>query len=448
VEEKKKEEAGFFKPVDYSTIGVKLKHGSIKQDFLERVEQEKPNLIAFTIFSSTKNAGYDLAKTVKETFAHIPTIFGGIHVNIDPEEVLNKRFVDYICLGEGEQAIVEFAENLHRGKDVSAVRNIGLKKNGRQIINPVRAPQNLDDLPFMDWDLFDSYQIYGPYRGNLLRMALVEFSRTCPYRCTYCGNRVFHKYYSQSGFELRYRTKSPRRWIEELKHIRNTYDPEIISIIDGTFVAQKEESLTEICELYKKEINLPFFCDSTVHCLTERKAVLLKEMGCVCVNMGIESANEEYRKKYMDRTMTNRKIKSTFLMAREVGLDTRAYCIIGLPFETEENIVETIAFLRECNVGSVSLNIFMPYPGTKLREVCIKEKLFDPNTQEHLLAENDGTRPIIKNPYLSEEELMKLYNSFILYVMAPREVYPVIRLAEHDTPFARRLRQELMSIYT
>ena len=447
-EEKKKEDAGFFKAVDYSSIGVTMKNGSIVEDLLAKIEEEKPRLVAFSIFSALKESNISLAKEVKAKHKDISIVFGGVHVNIDPHDILKNDYVDFLCIGEGEGAIVDLAQSLLKGEGVEGVRNIAWKKGDEIVFNPCRAPVDMDDLPFMDWDLFDAYHIYGPYRGKLLRMALVEYSRTCPYKCTYCGNRIFHDYYKESGFNLRYRHKSPRRWIDELKYMKDNYNIEFVNIVDGTFVAQKEEVLEELAPLYKKEIDLPFFCDATVYCVSQRKLELLKSMGCECLNMGVECADEEYRKKYLDRSMTNEKIKEAFLMSRETGIDTRAYCIIGLPFETREQIMQTIKLLRECQVGSVSLNIFIPYEGTKLREVCIKEKLFDPIKQDKEIAEGDGTAPIIANSNLSKEELLKIYNSFILYVMAPEEVYPVVKLAEENTPFAQQLRKELMNIYT
>jgi radical SAM superfamily enzyme YgiQ (UPF0313 family) len=444
MEEKKKEDAGIFKPTDYSSIGVEIKKGSMVDDMLSMIDAEKPGLIAFSVFSQSKTANFRLAEAIKKRFSDIPIIFGGIHVNIEPRDVLGRDYIDYVCLGEGEEALVELASNLMGGKGAEGVRNIGWKKDGEIIMNPCRPPQDLDKLPFPDWDLFKPYHLYGPYRGKMLRMALVDFSRTCPYNCAYCGNRTLKDVYSKSGHIVKYRHKSPQHWVSELKHMKEKYSIEFVNIIDGTFVAQREAVLEELAPLYAKEIGLPFFCDATVHCLTPRKAELLKQMGCVCINMGVECGDEEYRKKYMDRTMTNEKIINAFLMARDAGLDTRSYNIIGLPFETRENIMETVELNRKCKVGSVSMSIFMPYEGTKLRELCIKENLISPDQE----IVGDGTYPIIKNPNLPDEELMKIYNTFALYVLAPRDLFHVIKLAEPDTPFARQLRKELLAIYT
>jgi len=185
-EERKKEDAGIFKPVDYSTIGVCIKTSSLIDDLLHTIESESPNLIGFSVYSQAKSLNIKLAEKIKNGFPNIPIIFGGIHTNIEPERVLSYDFVDYICLGEGEEALVEFVNKMYIGESVENVQNIGLRKDGKIIINPCRPPQNLDELPFLDWECFAPYHQFGPYRGKLLKMALVEGTRTCPYNCTYC----------------------------------------------------------------------------------------------------------------------------------------------------------------------------------------------------------------------------------------------------------------------
>ena len=443
MEEKKKEDAGIFKPVDYSSIGVFIKKRSLIEDLLLHVAENKPRLISFSVFSQSKSLNHQLAQAIKREYPEIPIIFGGINVNIEPEETLATDEVDMICLGEGEQAIVELANKMFSGEPIFDIENLGMKVNGEVRINRLRKMQNLDELPFPDWDSFEEYHQFGPFRGKLLKMALIEATRTCPYSCTYCGNIVYKNHYKESGHQIKYRNKSPERLISELKYLKDKYGIEFINFVDGTFVAQSEKALKEISALYARDVGLPFFCDATVNCLTPVKAQYLKDMGCVCLNMGIETANEEYRKKYLNRTMTNDKIINAFTMAADKGLETRSYNIIGLPFQTREDIFDTIKLNRECGVGSVSLSIFMPYEGTVLRKVCIESGLLS----ENQFVIGDGTFPIIKNPYLSDEELMGIYNTFALYVTAPLPVHPVVRLAEGNSEFAVQLRKELLDLY-
>jgi anaerobic magnesium-protoporphyrin IX monomethyl ester cyclase len=448
-EEAKKEEAGIFQSVDYQSIGVKLKTGRMLDDLLESIAREKPNLVAFSVFSQSRDLDYRLAEEIKRHFPEIKTVFGGIHVNIEPREVVSHPAVDFICLGEGDEALPELCEALATGDMADSVRNVGRMKDGEYCQNPMRPAQHLDDVcEFPDWDLFEPYHLYGPYRGQLLKMALVEFSRQCPFKCTYCGNLALKDNYEKSGVRFNYRHKSPKKFIAELKHMKDHYEIEFLNIVDGTFTAQKRSVLEEVAELYIKEINLPFFCDATVTCFDSSgvKARLLAEMGCVCVNIGLEVADEEYRLKYMDRpgAMSNDQIVNAFLQCKNAGLDTRSYNIVGLPYQTRESIMETVELNRAAKVGSLSLSIFMPYEGTALRDLCIKDGLFDPNLPG--AGDGDGTEPVISNPYLSDTELMGLYNTYALYVFLPKKLWPDIQKAEEMTPDGAILRKELVRL--
>lgn len=442
-EEKKKEEAGIFKPVDYESIGVYLKTGSIVADLFKAIDDEKPNVVGFSVFSQARRLNFELAEKIKSRYPNLPIIMGGVHVNIEPGKVLSKDFVDYICLGEGEEAVVEFAECLRLEKSVEGVRNIGYKRNGENVINELRPLIVMDKLPYLDYESFSLHHQYGPFRGRLLRMALVEATRTCPYGCTYCGNRIYKPLYTESGQKFRYRHKSPRRWVDEIKYYKENYGVEFLNIVDGTYVAQNTAIFEELAPIYKKEVGLPFFCDATVSCINQRKVELLKEMGCVCVNMGLETGSEDYRKKYLDRAFSNEKTIRAFHMVKAAGMEARSYNIIGLPFQTRADILDTVELNRECNVDSVSMSIFMPYEGTPLREFCIQNGLIDPDVE----ITGDGTEPIIANPNLSNEELLGLYNTFAIYVKAPKELYPLIRQAEGNTPEALEIRKKLIADY-
>ena len=443
LDEKKKEDAGIFKSVDYKSIGVKIKSTKLNEDLIETIIKEKPSLVAFSVFSQTKEENLTLAKIVKKHFPDIKIIMGGIHINIAPEEVLKNDFIDYIAIGEGEGCLIDLANALAKNKPTKDIPNLGYKKKNNIIINKCRGRVSLDNLPFPDWDNFQEYQQYSPFRGKLLKMAIVEFSRYCPYNCTYCGNDIIRKKYKSSNINIKYTCKSPEKWISELQRMKDHYGTEFINIADGTFVAQSEKSLERVCDLYTKQINLPFFCDATVHCITKNKAKLLKKMGCICVNIGLECANEEYRKKYLDRFMSNKQIVESFLICSQVGLKTRSYNILGLPFTTRKDVMDTIALNRKCKVESASLSIFMPYEGTKLRELCISNGLVNPN--QNIIG--DGTYPIIKNADITDEELIGLYNTFVLYIFAPKKLYPIIKLAEENTKASIILRNELIKIY-
>jgi len=295
-EEDKKEGYGMFKPIDYSSIGVQIKNSDLTLDFLAEIESYRPDLVAFSTHSPTFGLGLRLAQALKKKHKDMLVLFGGVHVSIEPGEVISHDAVDLICLGEGEEAILELCSAIKDGKNITNIRNIWAKHNSAVTRNPLRPPMEMDDLPTPSWDGFSTIHHYAPYRGKLLKTALVEFSRTCPHSCGYCGNRILSKIYKESGIILKTRHKSPEKFIRELKTLKDKYGVEFMNVIDGTFLTFGTPVFVKLAHLYKKEIGLPFYVDSTVVSINKERARLLKEMGCICVNMGLESGDHEYRK--------------------------------------------------------------------------------------------------------------------------------------------------------
>jgi anaerobic magnesium-protoporphyrin IX monomethyl ester cyclase len=442
-EEDSKEDAGIFQEIDYSRIGVKIKTG-LENDFIDIINNWNPDLIAFSVHSFTFDTAVRLSRLVKDKFGDkIKILFGGIHITLDYQNIFKEKSIDYLCIGEGELALLEFCQKMEKGEPLTDIKNIWYQKNGELIKTGLRPPVNLDSLPIPDWEGFADYHQYGPWRGKLVKMALVEFSRVCPFSCAYCGNHIMIETYAKHGIKLGPHHKSPKKFIEELKYLKERYDLEFIAIMDGTFLSFPDDCLEELAELYSKEINLPFYVTTTASSITERRVALMEKMGCVCMNIGVENGDFEYRKIYMNRPWPDELIINAFKRVKKSTIEARAYNIIGAPFETRETIMKTIELNREIEADSSSLAIFIPFPGCKMREMCIEKGLFRADQK----IEGDGTIPVIKNDNLTDDEIIGLFKTFMLYLKAPRELFPIIRLAEGNDKFAEELRQLLKEIY-
>ena len=105
-------------------------------------------------------------RRVRERIA-APIIFGGVHPTLLPERVLRRDCVDFACQGDGEETIVEAAECLRVGRDLSGIAGLCVRgKDGTVRRNPLRPiPAQLDSLPFPDKDLFAPHL---DIRGNYL----------------------------------------------------------------------------------------------------------------------------------------------------------------------------------------------------------------------------------------------------------------------------------------
>lgn len=427
---------GYFIPAERKVKLLQC-NGDVTEDLIAKIGSFAPDLIATSCYSNQRGIVKGMLTRVRREFPHIPVLVGGCYTSFEPNEVIAEPWLDMICVGEGEDALIELCDRIYAKKDYSDVKNIWLKKDGKIVKNAVRQPVCLDDLGDPDWDIFDPAHIYQPFHGSYFRVGMVEFGRGCPYFCTYCANHKYLELYKDYKSQY-FRHRNPRKFVERLKLLKKKYALEIIYFQEGTFLTMRDEVLEELAELYEKEIGLPCIIITTVPSINDRRLKALSQMKCIYINLGIEEGNPEFREKVLKRKMSNQQIVHAFQLLKKYGIYSAAYNVIGFPHENRADIFKSIELNRQCDPDSVYPQIFYPIEGSELRDLCIKEGFFDPALDSlHTQILSVGQVSILKGLTLSREEIHGLSRTFYLYVRSPKILYPFIRLLEKDTPFSR-----------
>lgn len=188
-----------------------------------------------------------------------------------PGEVINNDCVDMICIGEGEEAIVELANSIEKSGIDYSIQNLWFKKDGGIIKNRVRhLIKDLDKLPFPDKLIFCEKE------QSIRNHYAVTSGRGCPFSCTYCASDVMKRLLTKG--ETYVRRRSPENVIEELLVAKNSiyFNLRSINFLDDTFTYDYSW-LERFCRLYKKEIKLPFHCTGYPSTVNYEKTVLLKD---------------------------------------------------------------------------------------------------------------------------------------------------------------------------
>lgn len=370
-----------------------------------KINSFKPDLIAFSSMSAQYSYVNRLLKDIN-TKNNIFTLCGGIHPTVDPSCLENTNGLDAICIGEGEEAILDLVENLEQDKDITKIKSLRVKRNGKVYKNPARDfIRDLDSIPFADRDLFEYQKIINSNYGRSRFFA----SRGCPYDCHYCCNHVFNK--SQGGKFIRYR--SVENIIKEMETVLSKYKVKVVFMEDDTFTLNKK-LVYAFCEEYKKRINIPFMMHTYAKVVTKEMFVKLREAGCFRVAIGVESGNPYIRKEILNRKMTNEDIIKAFKIAKETGMVTKSFNIVGLPFETKEQFKDTIALNAQINPNMVVINTFDPYPGTKLYLICKQNKfLTSRGKSKHFIPRRDT---VLNLPEFPRKEILKCYRNFAFNV--------------------------------
>jgi radical SAM superfamily enzyme YgiQ (UPF0313 family) len=306
-----------------------------------------------------------------------PVVWGGAHVNVCPEECL--RHADIVCLGEGEEALLELVDSLNEGKPISSIKNMWLNENGNIIKNELRTlEKDLDKYPFPDFDLTSQYVMTTEGFVRLEEQHLkgeysIMSSRGCPYRCKYCYNSYRRKQYEGKGQYLR--ARSIENVIQELMFARRSFpDLQRITFWEDSFVARGLEDFTLFKSLYTERINLPFFALVEPMAFQFEKIKMLKESGLEALQVGIQSGSERVNREIYNRLVSNNKNLEVARYIHELGIDVTYDLIFNNPYERREDIVETInlflQFPRPFWLQGFNL-IF--YPGTELSKRALQD---------------------------------------------------------------------------
>ena len=416
---------------------------SKKQMFHElkqKIQDFRPNLIAFSVLEDLYPLTLEMIDITK--CFNIPTIAGGLFPTFAPEKVIAKDGIDIICIGDGEEALLELCDRLNAGLDYTDIFNLWVKKDKQVYKNPIRPPRDLNLNPPPDFALFDDRRFYRPMKGKVYRTGLVESNRGCPYTCSYCNSAAQSKLYREKVCRSYFRIKDIGKIHDEIKILIEKYRIEFIYFTAEVFLLINKSYMREFVKMYKK-FRLPFFCQNRAEVLNQETARLLEEMNCHSCSLGIEHGNEEFRSKMLNRKVSNETYLKAINALKKVDLTISVNNILGFPDETRELVFDTINLNREFRVFQVNAFYFTPYHGTVLREYCLEKGYITEDAQTSYITKDT----ILNMPTLSADAIRGLVRTFSLYAKLPKKRYSEIAIAERFSEEGNKKFKKLQEEY-
>ncbi len=385
----------------------------IEDILVEKMLEADLDLVAFSVMTDTYANSLRIAQKLKNS-ANIKTVFGGIHVSCVPEKVVRETAVDYLIVGEGEQALVELANALQAGDDPNGIPNLGYCGNGEAVLNPLRPlVENLDTLPFPDSELF--WKRAGGYRNSCYNIVA---SRGCPLSCTFCCNPLMKKMYKGKG--KWHRRRSVDNVIEELKLAREMCSFNRVQFWDDDFV-DDISWLAEFSKKYAETIRLPFFAWAHPKNIDEEAALLLAKAGCQELSLGVQSVYPSTRKEYLRRFETDEQIRQAFDALRKTNIFISTQNILQLPGQTVEEAHALAEFYFENPVNLAHVQLLRYYPRTEVVEIARKQGLLTCE-QIELFEDAKNARLLSVAQADDQPEFLKVRNFVVLMSVLPRFV--------------------------
>ena len=401
---------------------------NINEELKKKLQSFNPDLVGFTIVENNYGCARDLFKVVKAV-KDVPILVGGMFPTVAPKFFIEDDNVDLICFGEGEFAITEIARRIDSGKDFLNIPNIITKLTNRTCktvsdprllpmhqektsMGPVSPYYRWEPNVIQDWTIFDPRHLHKPFMGRMHKTGYFETARGCLFKCAYCNNVRMQQLYKAWGIEENYNRDKPMPYVmEEISCLKKEYSLELVFFNDENFLQIPHRRLVEFCITYKREIDLPFFIQTTAQTLQmEEKVRLLKEAGCITIGVGVEHGNFKLRSKILNKITPDSIIVNAIANCNKYGIRSTAFIMLGIPGETEETIMESVEFCKKIKAPSVSLAIFAPYHGTSLRDLCIRKGYIEDRYYENI---GINFHSVLNMPQLSSEKLEELYYKFV-----------------------------------
>ncbi len=320
------------------------------EEIKKEVEDFAPHIVCLNSLIFEADFAHKIAAVCKMVNEGVIVLMHGQLVDMAKEYILRDGNIDYGIRGEGEITLVDLLENLEKGGDLSEVRGIIYRRDGKTVSTAVRPYiEDLDEIAisFAAWDLINikEYAKYSNWNGSLREKFYMPVltSRGCPFPCTFCSER------ETQG--RRFRARSPENVFSEIKALHDRYGVKEIHFFDAVFNFDVERA-KKICRLIIDsgiKLKLAFPHGIRADIMTDELMRLMREAGTYKLTYGIETATPRLQrevKKNLDINQLRDRIKKT----AQTGIIVGGYLMLGFPTETRDEMMATINFAADSDL--------------------------------------------------------------------------------------------------
>jgi len=384
------------------------------------IDTAKTDIVGISCVTPTVPTVLAIARKIKGLNKNVLLVIGGFHGSALPEELLQHECVDIVVRGEGETTFMEIIESIKEKKNsLFSIEGVSFKDGAKIVHNKNRGSfVDLDALPFPAYDLLPFHLYKAPPHWAVNEpVAFMQISRGCPFNCIFCAVEILGK---------KRRLRSMDSIFREVDFIMDKFKARQIMFQDPDFPVEKKYALDFCNGMIKRGLNkkIVWTTSTRVDLVDEELLSKMYESGCRIVNYGIESGVQEVLNN-IKKGFTLEQARKSIKLSRKAGIKNFATFIFGLPGETRASILETLKFAKELDVDFAQFYMTVPYPGTALYEMLIKENKIKAGNWNNFLTMSSmtGIDPIFIPEGMSEAELKQLQKkAYHDYYFRPRMV--------------------------
>ena len=322
------------------------------------------------------------ANMIKQKKPDTPLVLTGIHVNVQPRQMMASTNADVAVLGEVERTIVALIRAFDEQRSLAAVNNLVLRTGKDIIFTPSDyslAHPTLDELMIPDYEAidFDNYYGYELIRDKFERVSswgIVLGSRGCPYSCNFC-----HNFWGNSA-----RYRSVESVIDEVDLLDKDYAVRNLFFLDPNFTLNRKWARNIANGIRDRTVKLHWSIQTRFDLVDSDTLDHLAEAGCRQIFYGLESYNDSVLQ-MMNKRITTQLIDEAVDLTRSKGITPFMFIMLGAPGETKEGIRRTIDFLRREELPYIAI-VYGPRFGTKFQRDYQRDFQHELNWQDLLDA--------------------------------------------------------------
>lgn len=381
------EKQGFeAKIADYSQSG----------DYEADLREFKPDYLVVNIATPTLEHDLDAVKKAKEICPNITTVAKGAAFLTLGEKIVNEHNeLDFGILGEAEDTLKDILDN----KPKNNILGIYYKENDEVKFTGKRPfIEDLDSLPFPARHLVNN-NIYRRPDNNKVQ-ATIKVSRGCPFHCFFCLATPV------SGAKVRRR--SHENIVAEIRECVEKYNIKNFLFWSDIFNIDKDWTMKLCQAIIDSGLKITWSANTRADTADYEMAKMMYKSGCRLVSIGVESGSQ-YMLEKMGKKITLNDVRRTVKVFKKAKIRIYNYFVIGLPWETEETVEETIKFAIELNSDFISFYTATPLPGSRFYDYALEHNLFDKETS----FENAYYYPAVNTHNLTRERVFELHKAAI-----------------------------------
>lgn len=376
-----------------------------------------PKVVGITATTATIKNALEYIKNIKKALPNTLTVIGGPHPTFMPYETLkSEKTLDAVVIGEGEETIVDIADNAR--KNLSGIKGISYRNDDKIRKTPSRPLiKDLDSLPFPARHLvpFKSYELSSQAGGMIT-------SRGCVFSCNYCSSSLI--------MGKKFRTRSPENVVDELEELSYKYGLKEVAFLDDIFMLNKKRAGMIADEIKRRDIDVSFIASSRVNNVDKRLLESLKDSGMSTLYCGVESGSQRVLD-LMGKGITLKQAENAFKIAKNVGIDVVGSFILGYPGETVEEMNQTIDFSIKLDPDYCQYSILTPFPGTPIYYELKHKGLLDTENWDRYTVINSviNYEKLGLSKKLVEKKLARAYLKFYTrpkYVLSHSNMFKVL----------------------